>query len=173
MTGIGPPPEEVIDSDEDPARRNAAPGPRRAIGVLVVAAVIAGLFAFQALQPDPVDDSAGSTTSSTESTSTARADPSLVDESATRLTGDTGIGGSQTFSTAIRAATAVVRLLCRSDISSWAATLVTSDESYATATFLMSPANRRDGTFIVQVELTWSENRYLYAAVAGHVERCV
>jgi len=140
--------------------------------MLIVAAVIAGLFAFQALQPDPVTDQADSSESDTAATTT-RADPSLVDESATRLTGDTGIGGSQNFSTAIRAATAVVRALCRSDIPSWAATLVTSAESYEQATFLMTPANRRNGTFVVQVELTWSVDRYLYAAVAGHVERCV
>ncbi|MDQ3733191.1 MAG: hypothetical protein M3400_04190 [Actinomycetota bacterium] len=172
MTAGGAPSEEVLDSAEDAAGRRATPGPRRVAGALVlVAAVVAGLFAFQALQPDPVRDQTQPSATSTSATS--RADPSLVDDSARRLTGDTGIGGARSFSTAIRAATAVVRDLCRSDIPSWAATLVTSDESYERATFLMTPANRRYGTFVVQVELTWSADRYLYAAVAGHVERCV
>ena len=172
VTAVGPPGEEVLDSDEDSPVRKATPGPRRLVGGLVlVVAVVAGLFAFQALQPDPVIDQAEPTTTTT--TTTSPADPSLVDASARRLSGDTGIGGAQSFSTAIRAATAVVRQLCRSDIPSWAATLVTSNESYEQATFLMTPANRRYGTFFVQVELTWSVDHYLYAAVAGHVERCV
>lgn len=137
--------------------------------LVLIVAVLAGLFAFQALQPDLVADQAEPSQIAT----TSRADPSLVDDTARRLTGDTGIGGSQTFSTAIRAATSVVRTLCRSDIPSWAATLVTSSDSYDEATFLMTPANRAYGTFVVQVELTWSGDHYLYAAVAGHVERCV
>lgn len=169
VTAAGPPGEEVLDSAEDPADEAPTPGSRRLVGaLLLVAVLITALFAFQALQPDPVAEPE----QPRATTATSRADPSLVDESARRLSGDTGVGGVQGFSTAIRAANAVVDEYCRTDIPSWAATLITSGESYDRAIFLMSPANRRYGTFVVQVELTWSVDHYLYAVVAGHVEQC-
>lgn len=171
VTAAGPPGEEVLDSAEDLAGR--APGARSrrvAGGLVIVAALVAALFAFQALQPDPVAEQQAEPSATT---ATSRADPSLVDDSARRLYGDTGIGGAQGFSTAIRAANAVVDEYCRSGIPSWAATLISSGESYDRAIFLMTPANRRYGTFVVQVELTWSVDHYLYAVVAGHIEQCV
>ncbi|MBA3338783.1 MAG: hypothetical protein H0T54_03380 [Geodermatophilaceae bacterium] len=169
MTAAGSPGEEVLDSAEDTGR-DVSPRSRRLAGALVLVAVlVVGLFAFRALQPEPVADQSEPSATST----TSRADPSLVDDSARRLYGDSGIGGAQNFSTAINAATTVVRVLCRTDIPSWAATLVTSSDSYDQATFLMSPANRTYGTFVVQVELTWSVDHYLYAVVAGHIEQCV
>jgi len=169
VTATGSPGEEVIDSAEP------EPGPpsRRWLAAAVAAVALLGaLFGFQALQPDPVPDQPLSTPTSS-STSTDAADPSLVDASATRIYGELQPEGLQNFSTAVGAATDVVRIYCRTDIPSWSATLISSGNAYDQAVFLMSPANRAFGTFVVQVELTWTVDHYAYAVVAGHVERCV
>lgn len=166
VTASGAPSEEVLDS----AEHEPGPRSRRWLGVvLVVIAVLAGLFAFQALQPDPVTDSA----EPTHTSAPAAADPSLVDASARRTYGESARTGAQSFALAVRVANDVVHIYCRPDIPSWAATLVTSENSYERATFLMSPANRTYGTFIVQVELTWTGDHYSFGVVAGHLERCV
>lgn len=168
VTAGGAPGEEVLDSAEP------GPGPRprlrRWLGAgLVILAVLAGLFAFQALQPDPVSDTQASPTRTSASPT---ADPSLVDDSARRTYGESPRTGAQGFSLAVRVADDVVHIFCRRDIPSWAATLVTSADAYSQATFLMSPANREFGTFVVQVELTWTVDHYSYAAVTGHLEQC-
>jgi len=169
VTVAGSPGEELIDS----ADAKPTPRPWRLLTVAaVIVAIAAGLFAFQALQPEPAPDQSTSTPSPTEESTTSPADPSLVDASARRLYGDLQPEGTQSFSTAVSAATDIVRIYCRPDIPSWAATLITSDDAYNQATFLMSPANRAYGTFVVQVELTWSTDHYAFAVIAGHVERC-
>lgn len=136
------------------------------VTILIAAA---GVFGFQALQPDPITEPRQPSPTSQP----AAAEPSLVDASARRLYGDIEPTGAQGFSSAVRAATDVVRTFCRTDIPSWAASLVSSDDSYDQAVFVMSPANRAFGTFVVQVELSWTVDHFAYAVVAGHVERCV
>lgn len=166
MTAAGAPGEELLDSVE-PERR--PPSRRWAVPVVAVLIVTAGLFGFQALQPHPVAEQ--TQPSATSETSTA--DPALVDASARRLYGEVPPTGAQSFSSAVRAANEVVQIHCRAEVPSWAASLVSSDDSYDQAVFLMSPANRAFGTFVVQVELTWTVDHFAYAVVAGHVERCV
>lgn len=163
-TGTG---EEFLDSAEPEPRPRSR---RWLVAAAVVGVVLAALFGFQALQPDPVPEQP---VSSPTSSSAEVADPSLVDASAARIYGELQLDGLQSFSTAVRAATTVVRIHCRTDIPSWAASLVSSGVAYDQAVFLMSPANRAYGTFVVQVELTWTVDHYAYAVVAGHVERCV
>lgn len=158
--------EDVLDSADAGLK---GPGRRWLRITLVCLALLGGLLAFQALAPDPVPELDGSA----GRIETSAAEPSLVDASARRLYGDSAITGAQTFSTAVRAANAVVEIYCRPDVPSWSATLITSDDSYDQATFLMSPANRRYGTFVVQVELSWEVDRYSFAVIAGHVERCL
>lgn len=168
VSGAGIPSEDLLDS----AQPERTPGSRPwLLPALAVGLVLAGLFGFQALQPEPVPDSS-ETASVGQTSEEPPADPSLVDASARRLYGDVGVGGAQNFSTAIRAANAVVDVYCRSDIPSWSASLISSGESYDRAIFLMTPANRRYGTFVVQVELTWIVDQYSFAVVAGHVEQC-
>lgn len=171
MTGPGAPREDVLDS-ADPEPR---PLPRRwlALGIPVAALLIvaAVLFGLQALQPDPPTEQVQTPATGSSSAATT-ADPSLVDDTARRLYGDLPPMGARNFSTAVRAATDVVNIYCRPDIPSWSATLITSGDSYDRAIFLMSPANRRFGTFVVQVELVWAGDRFAYSVVAGHVERC-
>ncbi len=166
VTAAGAPSEELLDS----AEREVTPVPRPWILPLVVILLAAvGVFGFQTLQPDPITEPRQTSPTSQP----AAADPSLVDASARRLYGEIEPTGAQSFSSAVRAATEVVQALCRTDIPSWAASLVSSDDSYDRAVFLMSPANRAFGTFVVQVELSWTVDHFSYAAVAGHVERCV
>lgn len=168
VTATGSAGEELLDSTEPEPR----PPSRRWLAAAIAAvAFLVVLFGFQALQPDPVPDEPMSSPTST-STSTKAGDPSLVDASATRIYGDLPADGLQNFSTAVSAATDVVRIYCRTDITSWSASLISSGNSYDQAIFLMSPANRAFGTFVVQVELTWTVDHYAYAVVAGHVERC-
>ncbi len=167
VTATGTPGEELLDSTEPERSSRSWPWVVPAMAVLVA---VAALFGFQALQPDPMADIAQPTRATTE---TVTADPSLVDASARRLYGEVPPTGAQGFSSAVSAATSVVRTLCRPDVPSWAARLISSDDSYDQATFLMSPANRAFGTFVVQVELTWTVDHFSYAAVAGQVERCV
>jgi hypothetical protein len=167
VTATGSPGEELLDSTEP--EPEPKPRARRWLAAAtLVGAVLAALFGFQALQPDPVPDQPVSTPTSTS----AAADPSLVDASARRIYGELEPDGLQNFSTAVRAATDVVRIHCRADIPSWSASLISSGEAYDEAVFLMSPANRAFGTFVVQVELTWSVDHYAYAVVAGHAEQC-
>lgn len=169
MTGTGAAAEDVLDSAEGQPK----PSKRAWVAVVILAlAVAVGLLGFQALQPDPAADRAESTAGATAPEAGAAADPSLVDSSARRLYGELPPQGSRTFSSAVRAANDVVRIHCRPDVPSWAATLISSGDGYDEATFIMSPANRRYGTFVVQVELVWSVDHYSYAVVAGHVERC-
>lgn len=171
MTAAGPPSEDILDSTEVlPRPRRRSPALRLAALLVLVVAVLGALYAFQALQPEPVQDQASPSPSPA---ATSRADPSLVDQSARRLYGELEPTGARSFSAAARAATTVAEMSCRDDIPSWAATLVSSGEAYLEATFLMSPANRRYGTFVLQVELTWLEDHYTYAVVAGQVERCL
>jgi len=169
VTAAGSLGEELIDS----ADAKPTPRPWRLLTVAaVIVAIAAGLFAFQALQPEPAPDQSTSTPSPTEESTTSPADPSLVDASASRIYGELQPGGLQGFSSAVRAANDVVLIHCRTDIPSWSANLISSENSYATAVFLMSPANRAYGTFVVQVELTWTVDHYAYAVVAGHAEQC-
>lgn len=169
VTATGSPGEELLDSAEAEPRPRSRPW--LTVAGLVVAA-LAALFAFQALQPAPVADQPISTPTSEMAPSGEAVDPSLVDASASRIYGELQPGGLQGFSTAVRAANEVVRIHCRTDIPSWSASLISSENSYATAVFLMSPANRAYGTFVVQVELTWAVDHYAYAVVAGHAEQC-
>ncbi len=167
VTAADAPSEELLDS----AEREVRPVSRRpwVLPLVVLLVAAAGLFGFQALQPVPFTEPRKTSPTS----QSVAADPSLVDASARRLYGDVEPTGAQSFSSAVRAATEVVKTLCRTDIPSWAASLVSSDDSYDQAVFLMSPANRAFGTFVVQVELSWTVDHFAYAAVAGHVERCV
>jgi len=166
VIAAGAPSEEVLDSAEPEPTRRSRPW---VVPVVMLLVVLAGLFGFRALQPDPVEEVPRSSTSAEPED----ADPSLVDASARRLYGELPPTGAQSFSSAVSAATLVVRMNCRQDIESWAASLITSADSYDQATFLMRPANRALGTFVVQVELTWTVDHFSYAVVAGHVERCV
>lgn len=166
VTAAGAPSEELLDSAEQEPRPRSRGWVALVLALLLVAI---GLFGFQALQPDPVTGRAEPTQTSV----TSAADPSLVDASARREYGESQRTGVQSFSLAVRVANDVVRIYCRADVPSWAANLVSSSESYEQATFLMSPANRAYGTFFVQVELTWTVDHYSFAAVAGHLERCV
>lgn len=161
--------EDLLDSTQDGPQRASR---RWVMIVVTLALVAAAAVGFQALQPDPVPtpESAQETTASTDGERVV--DRVLVDASAARLYGDLEPGGGQNFFTAASAAEDVVQIHCRPDIPSWAAALITSGNSYDTAVFIMSPANRRYGTFVVQVELTWAGDHYSYAVVAGHVERC-
>jgi len=171
VTETGSPGEELLDSTE--SESESSPTLRRwLVAAAVVGIALAALFGFQALQPDPVPDPPTATATPTTPAPDV-ADPSLVDASATRLYGDLPPAGVQNFSTAVNAATDVVRMQCRPDIVSWSASLIRSGNAYDQAVFLMSPANRSFGTFVVQVELTWAVDHYSYAVVAGHVERCV
>lgn len=174
-----PPPEDPAEEllDSGGSRRGGRARLRAAL-VLALVAVLAvgGALLFQRLQPTPVDS-----TAATESSESAEAggdqaeggDPDLVDESAERVSGDATRSGGPSFAAALTAATEVVETLCSTDIPSWSARLVErAPEGYDAAVFLMSPANRSFGTFVVQVELTWVGDHYAYTAVAGHVERC-
>ncbi len=167
VTAAGAPSEELLDS----AEREVRPVSRRrwVLPLVVLLVAAASLFGFQALQPAPFTEPPQASPTS----ESVAAEPALVDASARRLYGEVAPTGAQGFSSAVRAATEVVQTLCRTDIPSWAASLVSSDDSYGQAVFLMSPANRAFGTFVVQVELTWTVDHFGYAAVAGHVERCV
>lgn len=169
MTGTGPPSEDLLDSAGPDTHPRSRPRAGLVVSIAAVLLVVAGLFGFQALQPEPAAEPA----QPTQISETATADPSLVDASARRLYGELPPLGAQSFSAAVSAATQVVRIHCRPEVPSWAATLISSGDSYDRATFLMSPANRRYGTFVVQVELTWMVDHFAYAVVAGHVERCV
>ncbi|MDQ4037462.1 MAG: hypothetical protein M3313_03705 [Actinomycetota bacterium] len=172
MTATGTPGEEILDS----AERGAEPsrGSRRWLGLAaLIVAMLAAVLAFPALQPEPASDRRGSSATSDVAASGEVADPSLVDASATRIYGELEPDGLQSFSTAVRAATDVVRIHCRADIPSWSASLISSGDAYDAAVFLMSPANRAFGSFVVQVELSWIVDHYSYAVVAGHVERCI
>jgi len=168
VTAAGAPSEEVSEEILDSSEQGPRSRTRQwVVPVAAVLLVLATLFGFQALQPDAPEQAPPSETGG------SAADPSLVDASARRLSGEVTPSGVQGFSTALSAATEVVRLHCRADIPSWSATLISSGENYDEAIFLMSPANRRFGTFVVQVELTWIDDHYGYAVVAGHVERCI
>lgn len=175
------PAEDVLDSGA--SRRGSRSRLRAALVLgLVVVLAAGGLLLFQRLQPDPVP--ADSAEASESAGAGGRGGPGggdqaeggapdLVDESAERVSGDAAANGGPSFSAALSAATEVVETLCSTDIPSWSARLVErAPDGYDTAVFLMSPANRSFGTFVVQVELTWVGDHYAYTAVAGHVERC-
>ena len=165
VTAAGAPSEDLLDSAEQERRARSRPW---AVPVGVLLLVMVGLFGFQALQPDPAAEAPQPSAIS----AIAATDPAIVDASARRLNGELPPTGAQGFASALRAATDVVGIHCREDIPSWAARLINSGDGYDQATFVMSPANRTYGTFVVQVELTWTVDHFNYAVVAGHVERC-